>query len=58
MCIRIRLKGKAGKSKVMVLNREEGLECEAYVDWIRLKHVSEFKYLRCVLQESSTDGAV
>ena len=40
-----------------VLNGEEGLECEAYVDEIRLEHVSEFKYLRCVLDESGTDGA-
>ena len=31
----------------MVLNGEEGLEYEIYVDGIRLKHVSEFKYLRC-----------
>ena len=39
------LKVNAGKSKVMVLGREEGLECEVYVDGIRLEHVSEFKYL-------------
>ena len=35
----------AGKIKVMVLNGEEGLECEVHVDRIRLKHVSKFKYL-------------
>ena len=39
------------------MNGEEGLECEVHVDGIRLKHVSEFKYLGCVLDESSTDGA-
>ena len=30
------LKVKSGKSKVMVLNGKEGLECEIHVDWIRL----------------------
>ena len=44
------------RGKVMVLNGEEGLECEVYVDWIRLKYVSEFKYLGCVLNKSGTDG--
>ena len=38
----------------MVLNREEGLKCEAYVDGINVEHVSEFKYLGCVLDESGT----
>ena len=38
------LKVNAGKSKAMVMNREEGLECEFYVDGIRLENVSEFKY--------------
>ena len=38
----------------MMLN---GLECEARVDEIRLEHVSEFKYLGCVLDESGTDEA-
>ena len=47
----------AGKSKVMVLKGEEGLECEVHVDGIRSKHVSEFKYLGCVLDKSGTDGA-
>ena len=32
-------------------------ECEAYVDGIRLNHVSEFKYFGCVLDESGTDRA-
>ena len=51
------LKVNAGKSKVMVLSGEEGLECEVHVDGIRLDHVSEFKFLGCVLDESGTDGA-
>ena len=38
------LKINAGKSKVIVLNGEEGLECEVHVDGICLEHVSEFKY--------------
>ena len=41
----------------MVLNVEEGIECEVYVDRIWLEHVSEFKYLGCVLDESDTNGA-
>ena len=45
------LKRNAGKSKVMVLGGEEGLGCEVCVDGIRLEHVSEFKYLGCVLDE-------
>ena len=51
------LKVNAGKSKVMVPNGEGGLECEVYVDGIRLEHVSEFKYLGCASDESGTDGA-
>ena len=50
------LKVNAGKRKVMVLNGEEGLECEVHVDGIHLEHVLEFKYLGCVLEESGTDG--
>ena len=45
------MKVSAGKSKVMVLEGEEGLECEVYVDRISLEHVSEFKYLGFVLDE-------
>ena len=30
------LKVNAGKSKMMVLNREDGMECEVLVDWVRL----------------------
>ena len=44
MCRRRGLKFNAGKSKVMELNGEEGLECEVHVDGIRLEHVSECKY--------------
>ena len=33
----------AGKSKVIVLNGEEGLECKVHVDGIYLEHISEFK---------------
>ena len=39
------LKVNAGKSKLMVLNGEEGLELEVNAVEIRLEHVSEFKYL-------------
>ena len=39
MCSSRGLKVNVGKSKVMVLNREEGLECE--VDGICLDHVLE-----------------
>ena len=49
VCRRRGLKVNAGKSKVMVLGGEEGLECEVCVDRICLEHVSEFKYLGCVL---------
>ena len=31
------------------------MECEVRVDGIRLEHISEFKYLGCVLDESGTD---
>ena len=45
------LKVNAGKSKVMVLNGEEGKECKVHVDGISLEHVSELKALGCVLDE-------
>ena len=48
------LKVNAGKSKMMVLGGEEGLECEVYVDRIHLDNFWEFKYLVCVLDESGT----
>ena len=40
----------------MVLGGEEGLECEVCVDGMWLEHISEFKYLGCVLYESGRDG--
>ena len=36
----------------MVLGGGEGLECEVFLDGICLEHVSEFKYLGYVLDES------
>ena len=33
------------------------MACEVYVDGIRLEHTSEFKYLRCVLDESGRDNS-
>ena len=48
VCRRRGLKVNAGKNKVIVLDGEE-LECEVCVDRICLEHVSEFKYLGCVL---------
>ena len=48
------LKINACKSKVMVLDGEEGLECDVCVDRIRFLNVSEFKYMGCVLDESGT----
>ena len=45
VCRRRGLKVNAGKSKVIVLNGEEGLECEVHVVGISLEHVSEFKSL-------------
>ena len=41
----------------MLLGGEDGLGCDVCVDMIRLEHVSEFKYLGCVLDESGTDEA-
>ena len=52
VCMERGLKVSADKSKVIVLNGEEGLECEIYVDGIRLEYVSEFNYFECVLEES------
>ena len=47
MCRRTGLKVTVNKSKVMVLNGEEGLECEVCVDGIQLKNVSDLKYWGC-----------
>ena len=38
------------QSKVMVLNGEEGSQCEVNVNGIRLEPFSEFKYLGCFEQ--------
>ena len=51
------LKVNAGTNKVMLLSGEEGLECEVCVNEIRLEHISEFKYLGCILDEAGTDEA-
>ena len=51
---KIDLKVNAGKIMVMSLGGEEGLEYEVCVDGIHLEHVSEFKYLGNVLDESVT----
>ena len=40
---------------MMVLNVEDGLECEVYVDGISSEHVSGFKYLWNVLDKLGTD---
>ena len=42
------------RRKMLALNGEEGLKCEVSVDGVRLEHVSEFKYLRCILDELGT----
>ena len=47
VCWRRSLKVNASRSKVMVMNGEEGLEFEIHVDGMRLEYVSEFKYLVC-----------
>ena len=39
----------------MVRNGEKELDCEVYVDGVHLEHVSEFKYLVCVLDEAGAD---
>ena len=56
VCRKRRLKVNAGKSKVMVLNEEEALKCKVHVGGIHFEHISEFKYLWYVLDESGTDG--
>ena len=40
----------------MVINGVQGLKCEVHIDRVHLEHVSEFKYLGCVLDEVSTHG--
>ena len=58
VCKKRGIKVNASKNKVIVLNGEQGLECEVSVDEMQLEHVSEFKYLGFVLNESGTDEAV
>ena len=58
VCRRRGLKVNSGKSRVMVLNGEEGLEYEVHIDGIRLEHVSEFKYLGYVLDEAECSRKV
>ena len=57
VCRRRGQKINTGKSKVILLNGEEGFECEVHVDRISLEHVSEFKNLGCVLGKLNTDEA-
>ena len=57
VCRRKGLKVNGGKSKVVVMNGEEGLECEVHIDGVCLEHVSKYKYLLCVLYKAGTDGA-
>ena len=56
-CVEGGLKLDAGKRNVMMLGREEELECEVCIDGMRLEYVSEFKYLGCALDELGTDEA-
>ena len=55
VCRRRGLKVNPGKRKVMVLCGKEGLDCKVWADGIRLEHVSEFKYLVFILNESGTE---
>ena len=43
--------------QLRAMNEEKGLEHEVHVDGISLEHVSEFKYLGCVLDKAGRDGA-
>ena len=43
------LKVNEGKSKVMLIYEEEESVCEDTADGTWLEHLSEFKYLGCVL---------
>ena len=58
VCRKRGLKVNTGKSKVVVLGGEKGLECEICVSSIHLEHVLEFKYFGCFVEESGTDEAV
>ena len=52
------LKLNSDKSKVMMLNVEEGLDCEICVAGMRSEHLSEFKYFGCDLDESECSRKV
>ena len=51
------MKVNAGKSKVMVLNGEETLECEVHVDGIRLEQIFGVCFGRIRYRWSSVVGA-
>ena len=55
LCRGMGLKVNADKSRVMVLSGKEGLKYEVLVNRMRLEHVSEFKYLECVVDELGID---
>ena len=58
VCRRGGMRVNAGKRTMMVLGVEEGLKCEVCIDGICLEHVSEYKYLGCLLDKSGTNEAV
>ena len=41
----------------MVMNGQEGLECEFHLDGVRLENVSKFKHLGCILDKSGIEWA-
>ena len=51
-CVEGEDKVNAGMSKVMVMNGEQGLECEVHVDGIRLEHVSEFLAIQVQMEQN------
>ena len=46
VCKRRGMKVNANKSKVMILNGEEGLECEVHVDMIDLEHIWDVFWMK------------
>ena len=57
VCKKRGLEVNAGKSKGRMLGGKEVLKRKVCVDRMQLEHVSVFKYLGCVLDESGTDEA-
>ena len=57
VCGRKGLKVNTDKSRMTRVGGEKESGCEVRVNMERLEQVPEFKYLRCVLNESSTDDA-